>query len=144
MDKISPTLLNDTLKLVQLARETANLQGSKQQAEKLEPVVEKLQSLVNNDKTPKAPASSGILGQSDFQTMLNVSKSKPVEQSNSAASSAASPSSAVSSSAIEDRNRMVGAMSSGGMNEVDIARQLGMTRDEVRMVINISNIGNKR
>jgi transcriptional regulator with GAF, ATPase, and Fis domain len=142
MDKISPTLLNDTLKLVQLARETAKLQGSKQQAEKLEPVVEKLQTLVNNDKTPKPSASAGILGQSDFQTMLNVSRNtKPAVQAESGSSSS---SSAVSSSSIEDRNRMVGAMTAGGMNDVDIARQLGMTRDEVRMVINISNIGNKR
>jgi len=139
MDKISPTLLNDTLKLVQLARETAKLQGSKQQAEKLEPVVEKLQTLVNNDKTPKPAASTGILGQSDFQTMLAVSRSKPAE-----AGSAAVSSNAISASSVEDRNRMVGAMSSGGMNETDIARQMGMTRDEVRMVINISNIGNKR
>jgi hypothetical protein len=136
MDKISPTLLNDTLKLVQLARETAKLQGSKQQAEKLEPVVEKLQTLVNNDKTPKAPAPAGILGQSDFQTMLNVTRNKPVDQTSAASSS--------STSAIEDRNRMVGAMTAGGMSDVDIARQLGMTRDEVRMVNNISNIGNKR
>ena len=134
MDKISPTLLNDTLKLVQLARETAKLQGSKQQAEKLQPVVEKLQTLVNNDQTPKLPVSSGILGQSDFQTMLNVSRSKPAEQAPNT----------VSSSSIEDRNRMDGAMTSGGMNETDIARQMGMTRDEVRMVVNISNIGNKR
>jgi hypothetical protein len=136
MEKISPTLLNDTLRLVQLARETAKLQGSQQQAEKLEPVVEKLQTLVNKDKPQKTPAPTGILGQSDFQTMLNVTRSKPTEQSAST--------SAPSASSIEDRNRMVGAMSSGGMNDVDIARQLGMTRDEVRMVINISNIGNKR
>ena len=135
MDKISPTLLNDTLKLVQLARETAKLQGSQQQAEKLQPVVEKLQTLVNNDKTTKVPPSAGILGQSDFQTMLSVTRSKPSEQP---------ASTTTSSSTIEDRNRMVGAMASGGMNDVDIARQLGMTRDEVRMVINISSIGNKR
>ena len=134
MDKISPTLLNDTLKLVQLARETAKLKGSQQQAEKLEPVVEKLQTLVNKDKTAKPPAPVGILGQSDFQAMLNVTRSKPAAQT--------SPTQSISS--VEDRNRMVGAMTSGGMNDVDIARQLGMTRDEVRMVINMSNIGNKR
>ena len=32
----------------------------------------------------------------------------------------------------------------GHMNDVDIARQFGMTRDEVRMVVNLANIGNKR
>jgi transcriptional regulator with GAF, ATPase, and Fis domain len=139
MDKISPTLLNDTLKLVQLARETAKLKGSQQQAEKLEPVVEKLQTLVNKDKIAKPPAPTGILGQSDFQAMLNVTRSKPAVQTASTQSA-----STQSTSSIEDRNRMVGAMTSGGMNDVDIARQLGMTRDEVRMVVNMSNIGNKR
>lgn len=130
MDKISPTLLNDTLKLVQLARETARMQGSNQQAEKLEPVVEKLQTLVN-DKTSKPAASQGLMGQSDFQIMLQASQTKPAEQSTQT----------VSSSSIEDRNRMVNAMAAGGMNDVDIARQFGITRDEVRMVINLANLG---
>lgn len=138
MDKIGPTLLNDTLKLVQLARETARLQGSQQQAEKLEPVVEKLQNLVN-DKTSKisqTSQSAGILGQTDFQILLNASQTQSTEPTTSTT--------AVSTSSIEDRNRMVGAMSAGGMNDIDVARQLGMTRDEVRMVLNLANLGNKR
>ncbi|MCE1252998.1 MAG: hypothetical protein LWX83_05550 [Anaerolineae bacterium] len=133
MDKISPTLLNDTLKLVQLARETARLQGSNQQAEKLEPVVEKLQNLIN-DQTQKTTGSQGLLQQSDFQIMLQASQNKTVEQSPRAESS----------TSVEDRNRMVVAMASGGMADVDIARQFGITRDEVRMVINLANLGNKR
>jgi hypothetical protein len=34
-----------------------------------------------------------------------------------------------------ERNRMVIAMSAGNMREMDIARQLGMTLDEVQMVV---------
>jgi hypothetical protein len=33
---------------------------------------------------------------------------------------------------------MVLAMSKSNMTDIDIARQLGMTRDEVRMVMNVS------
>lgn len=134
MEKISSTLLNDTLKLVQLARETARVQGSQQQAEKLEPVVEKLQNLVN-DKGTKTSSATGIMAQSDFQILLNASQTKSTDQVSTGSSSI---------SAVEDRNRMVGAMSAGGMNDIDVARQLGMTRDEVRMVLNMANLGNKR
>jgi hypothetical protein len=133
MDKISPTLLNDTLKLVQLARETARAQGSNQQAEKLEPVVEKLQNLVN-DKTSKPAASQGLMGQSDFQILLNASQNKSSEQQTQA----------VSTSSVEDRNHMVSAMASGGMSDVDIARQFGMTREEVKMILNLADLGSKR
>jgi hypothetical protein len=133
MDKISPTLLSDTLKLVQLARETARMQGSSQQAEKLEPVVEKLQNLVN-DKTSKPAPSQGLMEQSDFQILLNASKNKTSEPQTQS----------VTASSIEDRNHMVSAMAAGGMGEVDIARQFGMTREEVKMVLNLANLGTKR
>ena len=45
------------------------------------------------------------------------------------------PAQPVQSTAGSDRNRMVLAMASGSMRDVDIARQFGMTLDEVRMVI---------
>ena len=131
MDKISPTMLNDTLRLVQLARETAKSQGSNTQAEKLGPVVDQLQTIINKGTTSKVPPSSGILGQSDFKTLLNASQNKTSNQSSS-------------SESIAERNQIIGSMASGGMNDMDIARQLGMTRDEVRMITNLANMGNKR
>jgi transcriptional regulator with GAF, ATPase, and Fis domain len=129
MEKINANLLNDTLNLVQLARETARLKGSRSQAERLEPVVQKLQTIVANENSPKPTASNGVLGQGDFQTLLSAVQNKsPLSQNNG----------------IEDRNRMVNAMATGGMNDVDVARQLGMTRDEVRMVLNLANVGKRR
>lgn len=38
---------------------------------------------------------------------------------------------------IGERNQMVRAMASGGMSDLDIARQLGMTRQEVRLVVSV-------
>ena len=132
MEKINPTLLNDTLRLVQLARETAKLKGSNTQAEKFGPVVDQLQTIVNKDNNHHVDSSDGILGQADFKTMFNATQNKLSGQTT------------VSSSSIEDRNRIVGSMASGGMNDMEIAQKFGMTRDEVRMVINLSNAGIKR
>ena len=38
---------------------------------------------------------------------------------------------------ITDRNRVISAMSSGGMNDLDIARYFGISRDEVNIVLNL-------
>jgi hypothetical protein len=127
VDKISPSLLTDTLNLVQLARETARVRGNQDKAEKLSPVVEQLRTIVNNDSGTKVPATQGLMGQSDFQTLISASQKKTTPTS--------------STKSIEERNTMVKAMSSGGMNDLDIAKQLGMTREEVRMTLNIANIG---
>ncbi len=129
MTKITPNLLNDTLNLVQLARETARLQGQNTKADRLQPVVEGLRSIVSNAQTSEAarPAPSGdITAQSDFQTLLKVAQ-------NGAAGPAGLP---LSSSPLE-RNHIVSAMGAGGMSDVDIARQMGITRDEVRMVLSL-------
>ena len=40
---------------------------------------------------------------------------------------------------IAERNQMVRAMAGSNMMEVDIARQLGMTREEVRMITSLSS-----
>lgn len=132
MDKISPTLLNDTLKMVQLARETANLQGSKTQAEKFDPIVNQLMDLVNIESNPIKTSTDGILNQSDFKTMFGVAQNNTSTQA------------ATSTSSINERNQIVGSMSSGGMSDLEIARQLGMTRDEVTMIVNLANLNNMR
>ena len=36
------------------------------------------------------------------------------------------------------RRQVVKAMEAGGMSDVDIARQMGMTRDEVRMILSLN------
>ena len=128
METISPILLRDTLNLIQLARETARLQGVNNQAQKLEPVVEQLKTLVDSGaeavQGSTAAPSEGILGQSDFKYMLNSPNTG--EKVNT-------------SDEIVDRNRVVQAMSAGGMGVVDIARQLGISRGEVRTIISLNS-----
>jgi transposase-like protein len=125
MTTISPNLLNDTLNLVALARETALSRGEQAKAQRLGPVVENLRSVaVEAQKTRPDPAGSELLGQSDFQTLLAAMQKQPVN-------GAASPSPA-------ERNQVVTAMASGGMAHVDIARQMGITREEVRMILSVT------
>ena len=140
MSKISSQLLYDTLSVVQLARETAMQGGNKVQAERLNSVAVPLKGLVNSATETKAKAApqaaaSGVMAQSDFQALLNAAKT---ERSSSPANSTspAAPAAHNVNSALE-RNRMVLAMGQSGMSDLDIARQMGMAREEVRLVLNI-------
>ena len=47
------------------------------------------------------------------------------------------PSERLSSSNIAERNQMVRSMAAGNMMDVDIARSLGMTREEVKLVLSV-------
>jgi hypothetical protein len=142
MSKVTPGLLNDTLNMIQLARETALAGGKADQANRLTPVVNEMRHLVNsshevgpattpNPATPTSSAVSspavGVMRNNDFQTLLNA-VSRPVTTS-----PASSP--AVTNSM--EKNMIVSAMAHGGMAEIDIARQMGMTRDEVQMILSI-------
>jgi hypothetical protein len=126
MSNSIPGLLSDTLNLVSLARETALVMGKDSQAKKLTPVVEELRSVVTtsqNESTPSKP--TGLMAQSDFQTLLKSAQSTtPSERS-------------IPTLGIGERNSIVKAMAQGNTSDVDIARQLGMTRDEVRLVLNV-------
>lgn len=123
MDRIQSNLLNDTLNLVQLARETARLNGSQAKAEKLSPVISQLQTMVTTEQTKNPTEVSGIMAQSDFQELLELpTANKNVSTSNN----------------VTERNQVISSMALGGMNEIDIARQMGMTRDEVRMFLNLN------
>jgi ABC-type hemin transport system ATPase subunit len=128
MEKIQNNLLNDTYNLVQLARETARLRGSEQQAQKLSPVVDQLKNLVKQQHEPVAAEPTGILSQDDFRNLVSLQK-------NSTNNTIAT---------IKERNQVITAMASGGMKEMDIARQMGMARDEIRMVLNMANSNSRR
>lgn len=132
MSNTIPGLLSDTLNMVTLARETALVLGKNNQANKLTPVVEELRTAVTTAKNPSLPAeATGMMAQSDFQTLLNVAqKSTPSERS-------------IPSLGISERNMIVKAMAEGSMPDVDIARQLGMTRDEVNLVLNMGKVTSK-
>lgn len=139
MTKISSDLLNDTLSLVQLARETALARGNRTQAEKLAPVANNLRTIVSNTRQsaqqptatskPSATASgASVMGQSDFKTLL--------------AATQATPRPAVQSiSSTLERNQVISSMAAAGMSDLDIARQMGITRDDVRLVINLNRDG---
>lgn len=126
MNRIDSGLLTDTLNLVQLARETAMAKGKQAQAQRLSPVVDELKTLVTakRETTPATP--TGMMAQSDFKTLLEAAANKPAEGTVSGAG---------------DRNRMILAMASANMRDIDIARQFGMTTDEVKLVVNASQKG---
>jgi hypothetical protein len=117
MNKIQPDLLSNTLNLIQLARETAAARGATAQAEKLAPVVANLTEIITS------PASTGQMGQSDFQTLMQASEKRQVGPSPEAAL---------------QRNGIVNAMAEAGMNVTDIARQMGMSQEEVHLVLDLN------
>jgi hypothetical protein len=65
--------------------------------------------------------------QSDFKALLDAAKTVNNNQRISTTTN------------IAERNQMVRAMSGSNMLDVDIARQLGMTREEVRMITSLSS-----
>jgi DNA-binding CsgD family transcriptional regulator len=125
MSRISSNLLADTLNVVQLARETALQNGKKAQAERLNTVAGSLKTMVTNHQPGSQPsAPSGVMAQSDFQSLL-------------AAAKGAAPAKSSAAPSATERNQVVAAMASGGMSDLDIARQMGMTRDEVKLILNV-------
>ena len=125
MTNISRVSLEDSLYVLQLARETALAQNRQTQASRMGPLVEEMRGLVANPpQSMTTPPSTGMMGQSDFKTLLNISQTK-ANQTQSVEST---------SSALE-RNRLIGAMAEANMSDVDIARQFSMTREEVQLVL---------
>lgn len=128
MTRIGPALLKDTLDLVALARETARLRGDLNKVERLAPVEVTLRNMVTSSQANKPTAANiGVLAQDGFQTLLAASRSQP--------------SNTEQTSATIERHQIVNAMSSSGMADVDIARHMGMTRDEVRLILRVNQPG---
>jgi len=141
MPNISSSLLTDTLNVVALARETALARGVKDQADRLTPVVDGLRTVAKAARqsqpaakaqgpaAPAAPSASaarpepaGMLAQGDFQAMLAAAQKAPLAPPEAG-------------SAVQDRSQVAAAMAAGGMGEVDIARHLGASREEVRLML---------
>ena len=139
MNNIPKVSLEDTYHLIQLAREAALAQGRKAQAEQLKPVMEEMRSLVDIEKASQAVASDAVAPeatasdaaasdaalsrQPGFQKLLELSRMQTPPETNRVA---ANPG---------DRNRLIQAMAAADVSTLDIARQLGMTRDEVNLVV---------
>jgi len=126
MSNIPRVSLEDSLYVIQLARETALAQNRPAQAKRMAPVVDEMRSLVSMPQSTAIPPSTGVMGQSDFKTLLNVTQSR-VNQTPTVDSA----------SSIMDRNRLIGAMSEANMSDVDIARQFSISREEVQLVLNV-------
>lgn len=126
MSNISKVSLEDSLYVLQLAREAALAQNRQAQAKRMAPVVEQMQTLAAPAAQVSTPPSTGVMGQSDFKALLSVTQSR-VNQ----------PASVDSTASIMERNRLIGAMAEANMSDVDIARQFSITRDEVQLVLEL-------
>jgi hypothetical protein len=126
------------LNLVMLAREAALAEGRPGQAKRLAPVVDGLRSLAAGNTaasvaasaastTSQPPASVGPLASPEFRSLLAAAQSAPLTTT--------------SANASVDRGLVASAMSAGGMPEMDIARQLGVSREEVRLMLATNAIG---
>lgn len=124
MTNISRVSLEDSLYVLQLARETALAQNRQTQAKRMGPLVEEMRGLVANPPQTTTPPSTGVMGQTDFKTLLNISQEKATQ-----------PQSVDSVSSVLERNRLIGAMSEANMSDVDIARQFSMSREEVQLIL---------
>ena len=129
MTEIPRISLVDTFNMIQLARETALAKGAEDQAKRLTPVVDGLHSLVTQSQqtSAKSNAYPGVMGQEDFQQLLNVAQSKP------------NSSSVNNSQKVMERNQMIQSMTAANMSELEIARQMGISREEVNLVLSIND-----
>jgi hypothetical protein len=126
MSSIPKVSLEDSLYVLQLARETALAQNRQAQAQRMSPVVDEMRTLVSNTpSSTSTPPSTGVMGQADFKKLLNVSQAR-VNQ----------PQGVDSTAAVIERNRLIGAMAEASMSDVDIARQFSISREEVQLVLN--------
>jgi len=137
-NNIPKVSLEDSLYVLQLARETALAQNRQAQAKRMMPVVDEIRGLVANTVQSQATSpSTGLMGQSDFKTLLQVTQSR-INQ----------PNTVDSTTAVLERNHLIGAMSGAKMSDVEIARQFSMTREEVQLVLSVQqknvSYGDKR
>lgn len=124
MSRISSDMLSNTLNLIALTRQTALAKGKEALAEKVAPVETKLRELVYESRqSGQSSSGSAVMAQSDFQKLLSVKKSEVLPKSEA-------------TSAVE-RNQVISAMAAGGMSDLDIARHMGVSREEVQVVISL-------
>lgn len=131
MNDIPQVSLVDTINVIQLARETALAKGNEEQAKRFTPVVTGLQQLAAQAQTPaaKTDAGSTIVGGEDFRRIL--------DSTNSDSGSTFS----LPSQNVADRNQMIQAMASADMTDLEIARQMGMSTEEVNLIVSLGERG---
>lgn len=118
-------LLNDTLNLFSLAREVALEHGEHEKAERLTTVINQLRQL-----SPNTSQAKSNLPKEASNAPLEIRRdSSTLEQSNPYS---------FGNTSINDRNRMILVLSAGGMADIEIAKQLGITQEEVRIIRRLS------
>jgi hypothetical protein len=123
-NNIPKVSLEDSLYVLQLAREAALAKNRQAQVNRMNPVVEEMRGLVANSyQPPSSVPSIGVMGQSDFKALLDLAKSRTSQPA------------ADSTSSVIERNRLIGAMSAANMSDVEIARQFSMSREEVQLIV---------
>ena len=129
MMQIKPDLLNETLNLIALARETATNKGDKR-AEHFKPIEEGLLDLMSKAWEADKKQKPSILAENQsIQALVDAANDPNLN--------------GPGRQAALERNQIVASMTAGGMDELEIARHLGMTREEVRMIIKINQYKEK-
>ncbi len=136
MDRMISDLLNDTLNVVQLARQASLACGNADRAGKLSSIAEGLHKVVSNANSN--PSSSSTAQDQAFDDDKFLIFQKSIESKQHPGRNNASTSFYNSTISNVERASMVMAMVSGGMDEMGIARQLGMTRDEIRGLLSLN------
>jgi hypothetical protein len=124
-NNIPKVSLEDSLYVLQLARETALAKNRQAQANRMSPIVEEMRGVVANSyQAPAAAPATGVMGQSDFKALLDIARTRNSQ-----------PAASDSTSSVMERNRLVAAMSEAKMSDVEIARQFSMSREEVQLIL---------
>ncbi len=139
--KIDSNLLNDTLNVVQLARQAALAKGNKERVSALEAIADSLQQVAasslsenSNQATGKSSLSAAEVKNRAFKSLLKtVQEGSKKNTSNSAAAIDIFTPEVRSN----ERNQIIAAMADAGMSDVEIARQFGITRAEVHAVLSL-------
>ncbi len=123
MSEISSDMLHNTLQMISLARQSAVNQGENQKAEMIAPVEERLRNIVEPSRIEsEVPVSSPVERDAGFQHMLKI------KEQNQTANHPGYD---------QDRNHIIQSMAAAGMSEVEIARQMGITSEEVEIVVQL-------
>ncbi len=132
MSRISSSMLSNTLNLVALAREAALAGGKPVQAQDLAPAEDGLRAAAESARKVVAPSAVAPGFDPGLQALLAL---RP--NTTSTTTTTAVPGTAHAA----DRLGAAQAMSAGGMSELDIARHLGASREEVQLWL---SVGKKR
>ncbi len=132
--RLNSDLLNDTLNVVQLARQAAMARGSQDRAGKLSSVASELHKVVSEAGQSKGDVS---VEKATFDSLLS-SIQGGQNQAETGPKTPVTQTAGTPPTSIQERNLLVSAMASGTMSEVEIARQLGITRDEVRAILSLN------